>query len=215
MGYYAVISNVFGIHDGNSIQPSANIQLMIPPKNEINFMPENESLNSLNNEVGILNILLNWITQRGKLLLIATLIIVLLLFAYTAKLDANVTNLSKRIEENQKIILSQKTIEQEHLNTQKKLEALSTILSKEIDWTNRLTGFTNKIPTNVKVDEISYSENDIKFSAKVNSVESFATLIQLFISDDNVSELLLTASKFDTETKEYIFSLEISLKGKN
>ncbi|PJA40425.1 hypothetical protein CO178_02165 [candidate division WWE3 bacterium CG_4_9_14_3_um_filter_34_6] len=188
---------------------------MIPPKNEINFMPENESLNSLNNEVGILNILLNWITQRGKLLLIATLIIVLLLFAYTAKLDANVTNLSKRIEENQKIILSQKTIEQEHLNTQKKLEALSTILSKEIDWTNRLTGFTNKIPTNVKVDEISYSENDIKFSAKVNSVESFATLIQLFISDDNVSELLLTASKFDTETKEYIFSLEISLKGKN
>ncbi len=174
-------------------------------KEEMNFVPsEEEIINS-----SISNKFFHFFTNRGKLIIIITEAIVLLVFLSRFKLDRDISDLKENIENKNAIIESTKSIEKDFREVQKNVNTIDTITKNQINWFAELESFDSKIPQGMILDSISYNNEVISLSAKVNSAEAFATFIGNTIANPKVKSVVLVSSSYDTNSKEYSFKMNI------
>lgn len=207
----AIIPYIRGIHNGNSIQPSDRIHAM-PEVNDdnVNFITE-----ELQEEAVVsnkfLSIVFNWTIKSGRNILVLTAAIVITIFFIRIKIDHDISKSMEIISEQEAKILSMTQIEKEHVKFQKKLEIIKLANENKIDWTQRFNKFSNSLPQDIRIEEIIYTKNDVKFSAIASSSDSFSIFLAGLISDKQVSEILLTGSKYIPQDKSYLFSMEVVL----
>lgn len=211
MGNDAIIPYVRRIHNGNSIQPSARIHAMPEENDPINFIPDDLLVNEEPTKNAFLSTIFNWTIKSGRKILVITAAIVITIFFIRIKIDRDISKSLETIEEQEARILSMSQIEKEHTKLQKKIEIIKLANSQEINWFDRFNRFSDTVPEDIKIEEISYSKTNIRFSALAKTSQSFGIFLTTLISDTKISEILLTASKYNPEDKSYSFSLEIKL----
>lgn len=211
MGNDAIIPYIRRVHNGNSIQPSDRIHAMPKANSDpINFIPD-ELIEKEEPKSGFLSTIFEWTVSSGRKILVITASIVITIFFIRIKIDSEITTLVQRISIQEAKILSMSQIEKEHLKNQKKLMILKLADGNRTDWVQRFNKFSKSLPQDTYIENIIYTRKNVEFSAIANSSESFGLLLTDLISDDQISDILLTASKYIPETKAYSFTLEVTL----
>lgn len=159
--------------------------------------------------------LFKWTIESGKKIVILTEAIVLLVFISRFKLDRDTNRLRERIENKQAIVKSTQKLETEHRRIQRKLNRIKLITREQIDWNKRLDSFTQKMPQDVTLENLSLDHNSIALSAKVKTAASFGTFIKLLLQDDNTQAVFLKSSSYNKQEKNYKFSLDIRVIDNN
>lgn len=177
--------------------------------------PNLESLNFVEPQYHTENLLdqiFQWVLQSGRKIIIFTEIIVLGVFISRFALDRKIHDLRENVESKKTIIESTKNIEIEHRRIQAKLINLEQIVKAQSDFRTWLDEFTTKIPQNLSLKTLTVKTYGASLSASASDASSFATFINLLITDPKVKTIVLTSSQFDKDTKEYKFSLDVNLK---
>ncbi|PIR42604.1 hypothetical protein CO058_03000 [candidate division WWE3 bacterium CG_4_9_14_0_2_um_filter_35_11] len=176
----------------------------------INFIPE-ELLNKEETKSGPLAIVFDWTIASGRKILVVVATIVITIFFIRIKIDNDISKSIEKISEQEAKILSMSQIEKEHIQIQKKLVLIKSVKLNEINWAERFNKFSGSLPRDITIENITYTKSEVTFSAIANSSDSFSIFLTGLISDKQVKDVLLTASKYIPEDKSYSFSMEVTL----
>lgn len=176
----------------------------------INFIPE-ELLNKEETKSGPLAIVFDWTIASGRKILVVVATIVITIFFIRIKIDSDISKSIEKISVQEAKILSMSQIEKEHIQIQKKLALIKSVKSNEINWSERFNKFSGSIPRDITIEKITYTKSNVKFSATANSSSSFSIFLAELISDKQIKDILLTASKYIPADKSYTFSMEVTL----
>lgn len=178
------------------------------PEKDINFILKDET----QEKETFKDKLFQWVIQKGRIIIIVTQAIVLIVFLSRFKLDNDYRNLIGRIETNQVVLTNNTELESEYIAVSEKASLVKQAISGQIDWAERLNEFNQNIPQGLSIDSLTYTENNIRFSATASSSQVFQIFIQRLISNQKMSEIILESSRYNRDTQTYLFSLRVTVE---
>ncbi len=176
------------------------------PSSEINFVPD-----SSKKVPNIKDQIFQWVIKNGKRIVIITQAIVLIVFISRFKFDTDIRNLNTEIEQNQAVVENLADVETAYLQNQEKLGLIKPIIERQIDWDKRLTDFTAKIPNDLTLATVKFSEKAISITAGTKNAQSFQIFVNLLVKDQTIRSAVLQSSQYDTEADEYKFVINMEL----
>lgn len=153
-----------------------------------------------------------WALSLGRLLVIATEAIALGAFLFRFGLDRQILDLQDRIKQEKVIVNLLNNNETTYRNLQDRLS-----LAKRIDDTTnaqlkQMTDVTNFIPSDVVIQDIFYSTNDIHIDATVNSIISLSTFVKKLKSYDQITKVSIDKLENKASTGAYNFGITAVFK---
>jgi len=172
----------------------------------VNFIPKQ---NQQNANMG--NQFFRWVTNSGKIIIIAVDILIVVVFLARFKLDSDMSSLEKKTQEKVLIVNTTSDIETKHKAVLLKLKLLETVMSKQIDWKTRLAKLQDEIPENVLITDMEFDNNNLSLTAEVKTAQDFGLFMNQLISDISVKSLVINRSELKPEDGIYEFSLSMEL----
>lgn len=173
---------------------------------DINLLPDN-AIQKASAGQQIFRLML----KRGKTLIIITEAIVLIVFLSRFKIDRQINDATENLDNKAAIIRSSQNLEKEHNRIQYKTTQLQNIYNSQKDWAKIISDFDSKIPSDIVLENISYSKNSISFRAKVDTASSFGFFVGILKDDPNVNSVTLQSSRFIPDEQSYDFSMSVDL----
>jgi Tfp pilus assembly protein PilN len=173
----------------------------------INFVPEDADF-----KASLPQQLFRLMLTKGKTLIILTEIVVLVVFFSRFKLETDISDLSEEIKNKSVLVESAIPLQREYAVLQEQTETLENIYSQQTDWSKVIKSFDEQLPYGVIMNSVSYSGKEVNMSGTVDTAASFGKLIQVLNKNNNVEEVILGGSSYDTETKTYDFDLNLKVK---
>lgn len=191
-----------------SFRSSVKIYLMPDNLSEnINFVPEDADQHA-----SLPQQFFKLMLTKGKSIIIITEIIALGVFFSSFKLGTDISNLSEEMENKAVLVESTVQLQEEYAKVQKRTRTLESIAAEQKDWATIIKSFDEQLPYGVLMNSVSYKKDNIDMSGSVDSAASFGKLISVLNNNDNVKEVILSGSSYETESKIYEFDLSLEIK---
>lgn len=145
---------------------------MADPKKEINLLPIEEF------EKTRLGRLLRWALTVGRWIVITTELIVILCFLSRFKLDRDLTDLGEKIKQQQAIITSFESLENDFRNLQKRLTTITQLNKEQILITSLLNGISQTVPLDVSLKELAITEKEVQIAGLALSEAGLNSFVQ-------------------------------------
>lgn len=150
-----------------------------------------------------------WVIGVGRVIIIFTNAIVLLVFLSRFKLDSQVADLSEEIEVKRAILQSTGDFEAKAADFQQRLKYISQALAGESYCSLAIKRIEEKIPPEIALLSLEVSGKKLYFKASSPSPLGFGRFISSLILMDQVKEVTLSSASFDKQKDVFIFSLEV------
>ena len=143
---------------------------------------------------------------------ILTQIVLLIVFVTRFKLSHDLTNLAKEVEANQARVQENVEIEKTFKEQKSKLDSIKAIVDSQIEWSKKINTINEKIPDDLTLFNLAFTENTVNLKGKVKSAQGFQYFMQLLLEDETISTIILNSSNYDKAKDEFSFGLNIGLK---
>lgn len=154
----------------------------------------------------------NWITYRGRYILLLMNIVLFGMYAYRFYLDRDNVLVKDDID---KLVVSISNLENNALTYSRLDEDAQFIVNKKdqnIDVNFVLNIVKENIPSNIVLKKISVNGRELVLEAESLDPESFSSYIGLLVSKERITSLILEKSSFDDQKKSYITELKLNYK---
>ena len=127
---------------------------------QVNLIPHDDF------ESTTLGRILTWLLTTFRYIVIVTEMVVMFAFLSRFWLDAKNSDLTEEIKTKQAQILSSSAFEKEFKNAQKRLKIFSALTNEERPKTRILEAVSQVLPSEVYLQTITFSENQLIFKSK-------------------------------------------------
>jgi len=174
---------------------------------QINFKPEDLQ------EAYKTKPIVDWINKTGKHILVVVQALILIFIGVNFYFSRSLNSLTEEFNSLKGTTQSfeKLALVEEYKILQQKITEIENIQSKQIDWNARLSDLSEKVPSDLIIDEYEFNPNQLIISAHVESVQGFATFISKLRNDADIKTVVLTSSLYDQKTKIFEFKMEIEL----
>jgi Tfp pilus assembly protein PilN len=160
---------------------------MAAPKKEIELLPQ-ESW-----EKTTFGKILKWVLSVGRYIVVATELVVILAFLSRFKLDRDLTDLYKTIEERQAIVEANQGFEEKFRFLQRKISLIEKIQAKQSTTTAFVDKLLPLIPIDVSIKNLSLDNQRIRLVATALSEEGLASFLNNLSASPNFENLSVTS----------------------
>lgn len=156
-----------------------------PKKRDIELLPREEW------EKTPLGKFLKWTLSVGRYIVIATELIVILAFLSRFKLDRDLTDLYEEVKQKQNIIESNSGFEENFRFLQKRLAAIDSLEKNQTISSKVIEKLAAIIPTDIILDKIAVSGNEVSLSVTALSDQGLASFINNLKASPNFDKLTI------------------------
>lgn len=142
-------------------------------------MPDNlPSINLVKNkQVSFFDKFLNWALTVGRLIVIVTELIAVIVFIYRFSLDDKLVNLRSAVKQKQSMVSVLKNDENNYRNLQDRIAIAETFSAKAIKSSQTITDIAGLIPNQVRINDLILNKDRVNLDVDVISVSSLANFI--------------------------------------
>lgn len=142
-------------------------------------MPSNlPSINlAKNKQIPLFDKFMNWALTIGRLIVIITELVAMIVFVYRFSLDEKLIDLHSLIKQKQNIVSVLKNDESKYRNLQDRIALASAFSEKGIKTNQTITSIIKLIPSKVNISNLILNKDQISMNVDVASVSSLANFI--------------------------------------
>jgi Tfp pilus assembly protein PilN len=148
-----------------------------------------------------------WALSIGRYVVVFTELIVIMSFLSRFKLDRDLTDLNEAINRQKAIILSYGNLENDIRFTQKQLEIIRAN-QLHLPPSQVLVLLSQTLPNDVKIDQLSVNDNQIRLSAIALSPQGFVRFISNLMGSESVKHL--TVNMVNSKDQGLTIAFEVS-----
>lgn len=153
------------------------------PKSKIEFLPQEEW------EKTSFGKFIKWLLTVGRYIVIFTELIVILAFLSRFKLDRDLTDLYKQIENKQEMIQSYADFEANFRFLQEQLSTIQTLREEQLQTKQLMEEISALTPIDVYFSDLAVTSDKASFTANALSEAGLATFINNLKRSDRFSDL--------------------------
>ena len=142
-----------------------------------------------NKQIPVLDKFLDWVLTIGRLIVIVTEVIAVIVFVYRFSLDDKLVNLHSAIKQKQAIISVLKNDEDKYRNLQQRIAVASTFSIKTIKSNQTITDIVSLIPNEIKINNLILNKDRVDLSINVISVSSLENFINSLKNYQNIKSI--------------------------
>jgi len=157
-----------------------------PKKHDIELLPKEEW------ERTSIGKFLKWTLSVGRYIVIVTELIVILAFISRFKLDRDLTDLCEEIKQKQNVVEANSRFEQDFRFLQKRLSTIEGLEKERSVPAKVIEKLALIIPTDVIIDKLTVSGNEIGLSATALSDQGLASFLNNLKTSPNFDKLVLS-----------------------
>ncbi len=132
---------------------------------------------------------MDWALTIGRLIVIITEIVAVIVFVYRFSLDDKIVNLHSAIKQQQNIVSVMKNDEDKYRNLQDRLTLASTFSTKAINSEQNIIGIMSLMQNQVKLNNFVLNQGQIKFKADITSVSDLDNLVNSLKNYRNIKSI--------------------------
>lgn len=166
---------------------------MAAQKASIELLPQEEW------QKGKLGKLLKWTLTVGRHIVILTELVVILAFLSRFKLDRDLADLGKEIEQKQAIIEASADFEKEFRFLQKRLVSIESLRKDQIPAVEIVSELATLTPLNIQFSDLEVNKEGTELTATSLTESGLATFLDKLKNSDRFKKLFLTEVSQDTE----------------
>jgi Tfp pilus assembly protein PilN len=152
-----------------------------------------------------------WMIGVGRVIVISTELLAILVWLSRFRLDFEITNLQENIEEKASLLQNTSRFEDTYQKYFQKTELIKEIESGKPRFSKSLTNLSRIVPTGVTITTLRLSENELEMEALAQTALDFAKLISQTITNPQFKQIRLTGSRYNQSDQTYLFSLTIAV----
>lgn len=178
-------------------------------KFKINLLPQ-----KVFSKLGLGGKLSVWLLGAGKVVIIATQVLVFGVFAARFKLDRDIAALGKKLQSQNFTIQTNKEAENDLRAFQNKSRLIKELLKEKRGLSFVLDNFSNHLPQRMvlrRLDVYTQPEYILKFSANTPNQTIFIQLISLLKADEKFGKITLSGAALDSNLNQYLVSVEVEI----
>lgn len=130
-----------------------------------------------NKQVPLFDKFMNWTLTVGRLIVIMTEVVAVAAFVYRFSLDERLIDLHSAIKQKQNIISALKNDEDKYRNLQDRIAIASAFSEKATRDNLSIASIINLIPSQIKIDNLTWNKDRMKIDVDVVSISSLADFI--------------------------------------
>lgn len=177
---------------------------MAAPKSHIEFLPKEDW------EKTPFGRFIKWLLTAGRYIVIFTELVVILAFLSRFKLDRDLTNLYKQIDQKQAIIQSSAEFETDFRFLQKRLASIQGLRKEQMQTKILLEEISALTPVDVSFSNLSITGDQASFTASALSEAGLATFINNLKKSPRFTDLSIGSLSIG---KEKTVGISFSIKG--
>jgi len=181
---------------------------------DINFVPEKKpkpGIAGVGDNLG--QRIFQWTIKTGKIIIMIVEFLVLAIFFSRFKLNQDLIKLKKDIDFSAQVLNVYQKDETNLRNAQQKIEKIKAIDNSKFDWEKQISFIQSKVPELMNIETLSINKTTTEISAKVKDASSFGVFVRELVNDPVITSITFSSSRYNTEEKEYEFSMDITMKG--
>ncbi len=175
-------------------------------------MQSTASINLLKHKTNLIDEIIKWAFNIGRLLIIIVEIVAFSAFIYRFSLDRRLVDLHDSIEQKQNTIAALEKQESEFRALQERI-SLSTVSfiqgTRYVDVLNKIVSLT---PSGIKYNSFVIGANKIEIILDANSMSNFSSLLKSLQEYDQVDSVNVT--QIDSKNNSVTINMTITLKPK-
>lgn len=176
---------------------------------KINLLPKEDFSSSTAGRV------LVWILSTFRIIVIVTEILVMLAFISRFWLDTQNTDLTDSIKQKQAVLAASTTFENQFKDTQARLNIFSGYVGDEGEVPKLINTVSSRLPSDVALESISATKEEIIISGLSTSERSIQQLIVNLNQEDSIQDVVLQEVSFESETRLLKFRISIPRNSKS
>lgn len=153
----------------------------------INLMPGREE------PKGTVGRAINWALTVGRVLVIATEIVAIAIFALSIKLAADKQDLKEDVRSLSALVQSKETFENEFRTVQSRIENVKANESKHVFTSKAVDEFLLLLPEGLTLNSLDLADGELVFSGEFESPRELQTLISSFSTSTKIIALNLVS----------------------
>lgn len=154
-----------------------------------------------------------WMVGIGRLIVISTELIAVLVWLSRFRLDYEITTLQENIEEKSATVARSDRFESNLVKYQKKTEEINNILADKINLSAGINKIRELTPTGIRLLKVSMEKQQVELQAICSSGITFAQFIAGLSLDNNIQEIVLNNSRYNETNQSYLIDLSLKLDG--
>lgn len=135
---------------------------------------------------------LKWVLTIGRWIVIVTELVVVLAFLSRFKLDRDLTDLNEKIKQQQAIINASSQFEKEFRLLQKRLLTIRELRQTQTEPESIITEIASLLPTDVILDNVSVSSDQINLNAVALSEAGLSALLNNLKTSSRFEKIIVT-----------------------
>lgn len=175
-------------------------------------MQSSASVNLVKRKANLLDEIIRWALNVGRLLIIITEIAAFSAFIYRFSLDRTIIDLHSKIKQEQAIVESLKDREEIYRNLQERILSASIYNStgdRRVRILEDIIGFT---PPEISFNTFSIENDDIKIDLNISSISSLNAFVETLRSYPQISSVTINSISNNNEKNTVNVTLSAKLK---
>jgi hypothetical protein len=143
---------------------------------------------------------INWTLTVGRLIVIVTEVVAIIVFVYRFSLDERITDLHSAIKQKQNIVSALKNDENKYRNLQDRIAIAATSSTQAVKSSQTIADVVSLIPNRIEINNLTLNKDRVKININVASVSSLAEFVDSLKSYPNIKSISID----NIENKPYV-----------
>lgn len=152
-----------------------------------------------------------WALSIGRYIVVFTELVVVLAFLSRFKLDRDLTNLNKSIDQKVSIIQSYESLEPRFSRLQQQLE-LVDLINHKLSPKAVFDILAEVQPLDVRLDRLSFEKNNFRIEGTALSPQAFNNFIRSLSAHERIEAIALSSVSSEDQGLTIVFEMEATIK---
>jgi hypothetical protein len=142
-----------------------------------------------NRQTPLFDRFLNWALTIGRLIVITTEVVAIIVFIYRFSLDEKLANIHSAIKQKQNIVFALKNDEDRYRNLQDRITIASDFSAKGTKSSQTIIDVANLIPSQIGINNLILNKDQIKINISTSSVLSLENFVDSLKNYRNIKSI--------------------------
>ena len=152
-----------------------------------------------------------WMTGAGRVIVIVTELIAILVWLSRFRLDYEITTLQENIEEKAALVATSSRFERNFRKYQDKILAIQTVQGEKVRYSNGFETLATLVPDEVRITSLTFSAREIQVQAQATSAIAFAEMLAALLGSEDIEAVALSSTRFSGDDGSYLFAISLAV----